>query len=174
MYRWLAASLPCFSWRRLIRVLVEVGCNCSPNCLYTHAWLRYGILLWEMATLRVAWSEELGSKEWIDRDDLEFFQKEIALSGRRPTIPKQVGDGECNIMELCWKHAPEDRPVFWGILADFQVMAGLEAECTTRECCSIHKQVSDACVKASFVRPSTCNVFDLDPFLARQATQGCA
>lgn len=77
-----------------------------------------------MATLRVAWKDELGSEEWVCRDHLDFFSKEVKSLGRRPPIPKRVDDGERRIMELCWKHAPEDRPVFLGILADWKVIGG--------------------------------------------------
>ena len=57
------------------------------------------------------------------------------MSRRRPTIPPQVDDGERSIMEFCWRHAQEDRPVFLGILADWQqVIEG--------GCCSFDPQVS--------------------------------
>jgi serine/threonine protein kinase len=76
----------------------------------------FGILLWELATRRAPWVDELTS------ETLFFEQLNNALqTGRRPAIPDSVlGEHSAfvAVMRHCWAGDPADRPTFSQAAAD--------------------------------------------------------
>lgn len=72
----------------------------------------YGILLWELATGQVPWSEMQSCE-----DELLFFEElnHALQTGRRPTIPPEVIKHHSMfvaLMERCWEGDPVNRPPF--------------------------------------------------------------
>jgi LRR receptor-like serine/threonine-protein kinase FLS2 len=77
----------------------------------------YGIVLWELATRKTPWVEELRSTE------ADFIQglNSALQTGRRPTIPDFVRAEQSAfvaVMEKCWAGDPIDRPVFSEVASD--------------------------------------------------------
>ena len=70
----------------------------------------YGIMLWELATRRTPWVDEMSH-------EMTFFEQlnRALQTGRRPTIPDDVVAEHSEfvvVMQRCWAGDPADRPTF--------------------------------------------------------------
>jgi len=76
----------------------------------------YGIMMWELATRKKPWVDELS------HETVFFEQLNCALqTGRRPAIPDEVvaEHGEfVAVMQRCWAGDPADRPTFAEVSTD--------------------------------------------------------
>jgi hypothetical protein len=86
----------------------------------------FGIVLWELATRKLPWVDELPS------EPAAFFTSfNLALQrGRRPTVPNNVAAEHgafVAVMRRCWAGDPADRPTFADASRDL-------AECVRSEC----------------------------------------
>jgi serine/threonine protein kinase len=80
----------------------------------------FGIVMWELATRKVPWEEELPS------DPALFFEEmnRALQKGRRPVIPQHVSahDGAfVAVMRHCWSGDPANRPTFSEAAAELSV-----------------------------------------------------
>ncbi len=65
----------------------------------------FGILLWEMLTLKNA----------FDKYTREKHYKEVVVEGKRPKIPRSWPFAIRNLLERCWHKQPLERPTFQAI-----------------------------------------------------------
>ena len=96
----------------------------------------YGIMMWELATRKKPWVEELS------HETVFFEQLNHALqTGRRPAIPDDVAaeHGEfVTVMQRCWAGDPADRPSFAEVSNDlfffsFQKSVSAQTVCAYRD-----------------------------------------
>ena len=77
----------------------------------------FGIVLWELATRKTPWAEELPSNQ------VEFIEglNSALQKGRRPELPDTMRTEQSAfvaVMEKCWAGDPTDRPAFSKVVAD--------------------------------------------------------
>ena len=68
----------------------------------------FAVILWELVTLEVPWRQEKYTSEDI---------KESVVDGARLVIPVNCPENVAEVMRMCWKHDPSQRPEF-GMLVD--------------------------------------------------------
>ena len=86
----------------------------------------FGIVLWELATRKIPWEDELSS------DELERFEglNHALQSGLRPTIPDDIMQNQrafVELMQRCWAGDPITRPTFSEAVRDLAAMSRLYA-----------------------------------------------
>ena len=65
----------------------------------------FGVLLWEILTLRVAYEKYSRNKHY----------KEVVVEGKRPKISKSWPSVINNLIERCWHKQPSERPTFTAV-----------------------------------------------------------
>lgn len=68
----------------------------------------YGMLLYELATLKVPYADKVAMTKWTLR---KFVQ-----DGKRPIIPDDVPEGWRKLIEECWSQDPTDRPTMQDVV----------------------------------------------------------